>query len=67
MLFPVSGVDTGPVGRHKISIKFSEEVMLLPDARDLYAQKHPVSRPRIGAWFLEKLEKTTSPRFPAIC
>ena len=49
MLFPVWGVDTGPVGRQKISIKFSEEVMLLPDARDLYAQKHPVSRPRIGA------------------
>jgi len=34
-----------------------EEVMLLPDARDLYAQKHPVSRPRIRSWlpwFLEK-------------
>ena len=56
------------MGRHKISIKFSEEVMLLPDARDLYAQKHPVSRPRIETVKPgRKLEKATSPRFPAIC
>lgn len=40
----------------------SEEVMLLPDARDLYAQKHPVSRPRISfseRFLAPKLETTS--------